>query len=123
MPDWSIQILATGSGSAAFLPIQQGGQVGGALIVSAGDTVMWRNTTGQYHQPWTTDEHFIPLRDEAVKPDPPINNFLSYPIPPEQPAPAAYGIDEGKAGKTIFYCCKLHPEEHGVILVRGSGGQ
>ena len=117
MADWLIQIVATGSGSAAFLPVQPGGQRGGALRARNDDTVIWRNMTGRPHHPWPTDDRFIPLSDAEVG----QGIKLSDEIPPRQPSAAAYNVALPTAG-TIYYCCKLHPEEHGTIIDQGGTG-
>jgi hypothetical protein len=117
MADLQIRIETTGSGSAAFLP--QGGHLGGPLEARAGDNVRWRNMTDQEHQPWPADDKFVPLSEADVAPG---INFLSYPIPARQSGAAAYSVvwppnwPKPQTGNIIHYCCKLHPEEHGLII-------
>ena len=122
MPDWLVQIVHTGSGSAAFLPVQEGAQLGGALKARAGDNVIWRNLTDQHHQPWPTDDKFTPLPDADVKEG--VNKLSVAPIAPHKPSSAAYSVNfkpPTPPGGTLYYCCKLHPEERGTIVDQAVG--
>lgn len=115
MPDFLILVVSTGSGSAAFDPVRDGAGPGAALEAMPGDLVRWRNLTDQEHQPWPTDDKFIPLKEKDVSVA--KKNYLSDPIPPNKISPAAYSVSwPGSSNRKIFYCCKLHPEEHGVII-------
>ncbi len=119
MADWLIRIEDTGSGSAAFVPVQPGGSPGGPLKTFEDDSVTWNNTTDQDHWPWPTDETFQPWDESKVSKE--LMTYLSGQIPPHQPSDVIFNIPEAGStdfGSTIYYYCKLHPEEHGTITIR-----
>jgi hypothetical protein len=110
---------------AAFVPQLQAGP---DLLAKLGDLVSWSNRTDDVHEPWPTDQNFTPLTDAQVGPHG-SQNYLSDEInpnhssrpswfvrklkfPPAPPPPPPVGD-----GNTIYYCCKLHPEERGKIII------
>ena len=112
---------------AKFVPaIEQPGADG--LLAATNDGVSWSNRTDDVHQPWPTDENFTPLPDALVLPRG-SPNYLSDPIEPNHPSrptwivqklafpPAPPPPPPVGDGTTIFYCCKLHPEMHGKIII------
>jgi hypothetical protein len=97
-----------------FVP--QGAKAGEPLRVKVGDSVSWGNDTRETHQPWPTDADHNPL------PEPPTH-FPSDPIPPMQSSRAPWVVPPlpvGIAEETIHYCCKVHNEEIGTIIVTAS---
>jgi hypothetical protein len=115
MADWSIRIQQAGA-QAAFVPqLQPGGPTG--LNVSTGDVVSWNNATAQAHQPWPADSSYQPLSAAQVgqSGDP---NYLSDLIPPDHSSrPSWIATPSPVTDKTVYYVCKLHPNEHGVITI------
>jgi plastocyanin len=112
MPDWSIKIkrnpTPTPDTPAVFEP----------LDAHVSDDVNWNNTTQQWHQPWPADSSYKPL---SVTPDSP--QYLSDPIEPGQSSDSYALIMPQSVSAlanigTLYYCCKLHPGEHGQITVR-----
>jgi hypothetical protein len=43
--------------------------------------------------------------------------MLSNQIPPGHSSRLAYVVAKPATGNTIYYCCSLHPGEHGKITV------
>jgi hypothetical protein len=113
MPDFRVLIVPTGSGSAAFDPNRDDASPGAALEALEGDLVRWRNLTDKVHQPWPTNDKFIPLKETEVVVG---QNYLSDPVPPHSISPAAYSVLWPNGSKAIYYCCRFHPEEHGMIV-------
>ena len=104
MPDWSIKIVPNP---------QQIADAPGAFSsqeARVGEIVHWFNTTQDKHQPWPTDNNYKPL--ENVDPTSPA--YLADPIDPGKPSDA-YSLP--MVG-TLYYCCKIHPKEHGQITVK-----
>jgi hypothetical protein len=124
MPDWSIKIVPSNSGSgAAFQPDLNGYEQGDALIAQQDDLVSWNNTTDDTHQPWPTDSNYNPLSEAEVMPrgGP---NYLSDPIPGGESSRPSYdvalpaGLPPPPNSWTVYYYCKLHPTietERGTI--------
>lgn len=112
--DWSIKIVPAASGSIAeFTP--------DPLQAENADLVSWNNRTAESHWPWPADSAFTPMSEEdATK----IENWLSTEIPPWESSTPAYvcpDLEKGCTQKTLYYVCRLHPEEHGTIdLTQGS---
>ena len=68
MPDWSIKIVPSSSGSgAAFQPDLQGYGPGAPLPAQQDDLVTWANTTGQTHKPSLTDSNYNPITPDPVR--------------------------------------------------------
>jgi hypothetical protein len=47
-------------------------------------------------------------------------NYLADEIAPWEPSTPAYvvpGLTTGQSSATIYYCCILHPQERGTIVV------
>ena len=121
MPDWSIRIVPSNSGTgAAFVPDLQGTNEGDPLIAQQDDLVSWNNTTDDTHQPWPTDSSYNPLSESQVLPRGSAN-YLSDPIPPGESSRPSYDVAQpstSPASWTVYYYCKLHPEittERGTI--------
>jgi hypothetical protein len=109
MPDWSIKIVHE-AGATTFEPAQQNAW--------QDDLVTWNNTTDVTHQPWPTDQVYNPLPDSEVTRG--SANYLSDPIPPHQSSRPSYNVQGSDLSPppsswTIYYCCKLHPNERGTI--------
>jgi hypothetical protein len=118
MPDWSIKIVPSSSGSgAAFQPDIKGYKPGDPLPAQQDDLVTWNNTTNQTHQPWLADATYKPISPAPVRGS---SNYLSDPIPPKQSSRPTYDV-AAPAGNppswTVYYCCKLHPT---VVSERGT---
>lgn len=109
MPDWSIKIIPAENGGAAFVPDLRGAKPSDSLLAQDSDLVTWNNTTNDHHQPWQTDGQFKLLP----------NGALSKEILPQRSSSPAYNLPPPPTGApvTIYYCCKLHPHEHGTIEV------
>ena len=121
MPDWSIKIVPSSSGTgAAFQPDLQGYQPGDPLPAQQDDLVSWNNTTDKTHQPWPTDSNYNPLSEADVLPRGSAN-YLSDPIPPGEPSTPAYDVvlpANSPSTWTVYYYCKIHPDietERGTI--------
>src|ERR1044072_5516821 len=121
MPDWSIKIVKLDSGETAFVPDLQGAEPGDPLHVGQDDLVSWNNTTNKKHQPWPTDSNYKPLPKSQVLPRGSAN-YMSDPIPPGESSTPAYDIpgppeaDPPLELWKIYYCCKQHPTEQGLII-------
>lgn len=140
MPDWSIKIVPSPTGSgAAFQPDVQGAKPGDPLRAQQDDLVSWNNTTQETHQPWQTDSNFQMLPEAWVYAHPP-DLYMSDPIPAKRSSTPAYDVAQPKTyvpppnntpppmtgpppkpptSWTIFYCCKTHPNrasERGRIV-------
>jgi plastocyanin len=128
MPDWSIKIVPaahpTPQAPAAFVPDLIGKKPGDSLSAQVDDLVTWNNTTNDAHWPWPADHNGNPLPDAQVSTA--NGNYLSDRIPAHKssrpsydvqlpPSPSATVPPQG----TLLYCCKLHPQERGTIVVTG----
>jgi hypothetical protein len=119
--DWSIKIVKAGSGStAAFVPSLEGAELGEPLQAQSSDLISWNNRTANTHQPWPTDENYKPLAASDVSQA--NQNYLSDPVAPWEPSSPAYIVPAVTAATTIYYCCKLHPQERGSITVSVTTG-
>ena len=117
MAVWSIKIVpgAKPGDLASFVPqLQQpapDGTYPNGLYADQGDAVSWDNTLGDIpHHPVPTDQNYKRLKI------PPASR-LSRKIPAGESSRPAYIVEEPASGKTIYYCCALHPGEHGQITV------
>jgi hypothetical protein len=113
MPDWSIKIVPSGSGSgAAFLPDLHGAQPGDPLHAQQDDLVTWNNTTRDKHQPWPSDVNYKPLPDASVQRG--SADYLSDVISPGQSSRPSYDVAQPGSPSpttwTVYYVCKLHPD-------------
>lgn len=122
MSDWSIKIVpASSGGGAAFVPDLQGYDPGDPLPAQQDDLVCWNNTTNQTHQPWKTDENYVPIPDSQAPRG--SQDYLSDPIPPKQSSRPSYDTAPPAGNPdswTVYYYCKLHPtveSERGTIDV------
>lgn len=123
---WSILIVPVGAnraGPAAFRPDLHGAKQGQPLGVLRRDNIIWDNTTDADHRPWPTDGQNGPMFSEAdartkgvYLSDNVAAGDVSQPTynvdplnPPPVPPPGFSPTPPGK--KTIFYCCRNHPNE------------
>jgi len=119
VPNHSIKIVPASTGEgAAFHPEVQGLRPGDPLPAHQDDSVRWKNTTEDTHQPWPADRNYIPF-PEVDRDDP---NYLSDPIPPGHTSATNYGVVPPSGSPlaitwTVYYCCKLHPT---VVSERGT---
>jgi hypothetical protein len=118
MPVWSIKIIPGAPGHPAqFVADVPTIPAGNPLLVFSGDLVSWNNTTGAVHQPWPTDSNHVPLPAATVGAHG-APNYLSDPIPIHQSSTPSWSATSSPVtNKTIFYCCKLHPQERGKIVI------
>lgn len=93
MPDWQITIDGK---PATFSPSPRRAMLG--------DNLYWTNNTNEAHQPW-------PLENGEPAPAPGWN---VPPIPPQESSPSLPVPD---TGSPLPYCCALHPDETGEIVV------
>ena len=110
---------ATADDPAEFLPDVEGGKAGDPLPAEVSDLVSWNNTTDKIHRPWPTREDFTPLPNEDVLPRG-STFYLSDHIQPEKSSRPNWTVAKNPkvgGGKTMFYCCKLHPNERGKIII------
>ena len=120
MAVWSIKIVAgpDPNSLAEFVPqLQEGGPDG--LLASTGDAVTWNNATDDAHQPWPVDNEGNPLPEDKIQPPRGQANsiYLSDEIPPHHASRPTYLCVAPAVGNQIFYCCRLHPHERGVITL------
>lgn len=90
-----------------------GSQVGAPLQAQVQDIVTWGNQTQDTHQPWPLDAsgHPVPYPYTGTK-----ANYLSDPIEAGGSSFPQFVVT-GTVGQTIFYCCRLHPNERGQIAI------
>jgi hypothetical protein len=113
---WSIKIIDGGNPGdpAEFVPqLQPGGPQG--LLAQAGDLVSWNNKTDEVHEPWPTDDKFKPLPAKNIPP----TGYMSDEINPRKSSRPSWAIVQPVPanGSTIYYCCKLHNKERGIITI------
>ena len=134
--DWSITIVSLDSGGAAFQPDLMGAKPGDPLKAGNADLISWNNRTSNEHQPWAADAQYQPLPESQIvkgtvdaNGNPVFGNYLSDPIPAWQPSKPAYQttVTTDANGNpindptTIYYVCKIHPDEQGQIIVSVNG--
>lgn len=116
MPDWSITIIPSANG-AAFVPDLHGAQPGDPLHTQQDDLVTWNNTTHDEHQPWPADADYNPLPGSEVTRG--SARYLSDVIPPGGSSRPSYDVAAPSSPApqtwTVYYVCKLHPDERGTI--------
>jgi hypothetical protein len=127
MAVWVIRIIngAAPGDPAQFVPQLQPPDADG-LLAQAGDLVSWNNRTDDVHQPWPTDANYVPLADAQVGPRG-SQNYLSDEIDPDGSSRPSWVVapltfpapppPPPVSGKTIYYCCRLHPQERGKINI------
>jgi hypothetical protein len=119
MPDWSIKIVPAASQIAGapdqFVPDVPGTKPGDPLKALATDVVTWNNTTNDDHWPWPTDNNYNPLPDAQVPRQSPF--YLSDKIPAGQSSRPNWVAVKPPTGNTVYYCCKLHPQMRGTIVI------
>jgi hypothetical protein len=109
---------------AKFVPqLQRHGADG--LRAASGDAVSWANRTDDVHEPWPTDQNYVPLSEAQVGPhgstsylsdeiNPGRSSRPSWIVPKLTPPPPPPVI---VYGNTVYYCCKLHPQERSKITI------
>jgi hypothetical protein len=102
---------------AKFVPQLQAPSADG-LRAAQGDLVSWSNRTDDVHEPWPADQNYTPLTDAQVGPTG-SPNYLSDEINPGHASRPSWMVTATAigGGKTVFYCCKLHPREHGKVTI------
>ena len=124
MPDWSIKIVPSSSGTgAAFQPDLKGKNPGDPLECMVDDLVTWNNTTHDQHQPWPADSSYNALPNDQVLPrgGP---NYLSDIVPAGGSSRPSYDVAQPSTQPppqtwTVYYICALHPyveSERGTII-------
>ena len=113
--DWSIRIVPTNAGGAAFQPqLSPAVPPGTPLQAQPQDIVTWGNQTTEKHQIGVAN----PGQPIA---DPSQAAFISEVMPPGGSSAPQYVVPAGTAvGVVIHYCCLLHPTdptEQGQIVV------
>jgi len=112
MANWVIKIVPTG-----FQPDLQGAQVSQPLGVSAGDNVVWNNTTDDPHWPWPVVDG-VTVANPLPNPVPEGAYFLCNEIAPGSVSSPTFHVPNGLAkGTTISYCCYLDQSLTGSIVV------
>ena|SRR6266705_2071781 len=127
MPDWSIKIVAgpRPEDPATFVVDRDDVPPGDPLVAGPRDLVSWNNTTGDTHQPWPADEDYKPLPDPLPDSQNNVSRtspyYLSDEIPPDDSSRPSWIVTKSTVGdgRTMYYCCLLHPEEHGEIIITG----
>lgn len=110
--DWSITIVPQG-GSFVFQPQEQNAE--------NSDLISWNNRTNEEHQPWPASEDWTPLPESEITKGKAGCTYLSDPIEPWESSTPAYLCAAPLTGsKPIYYVCRIHPEEHGTIVVSAS---
>ena len=100
LPQRTINIQGTGK-STSFSPQ--------ALQATSGWPINWYNQTNQPHQPWQTDKNYQPQQQSTLAGViQPGTTSLVYTLNPPTP---------GANSWTVYYCCKLHPNERGTIVI------
>jgi hypothetical protein len=115
MADWSIKIVPakkpTPDRPAEFIADVPGAQPG-TFNVETGDLVSWDNQSPQVHWPW-------PVASQTAPPVDPLPAGLS-PLAPTCIKPTDSTDDysvTAATGKTIWYCCLIHPAERACLVV------
>ena len=100
---------------AEFVPQLQKGP---DLLAKAGDLVSWSNRTDDVHEPWPTDSNYVPYTEAQVGP-PGSPNYLSDEINPNRSSRPSWVVTQKAidGGTTVYYCCKLHPEMRGKVII------
>jgi hypothetical protein len=99
---------------AKFVPQLQQPGPNGEAHVSTGDLVNWFNGTTTAHQPEATDSTF----NNPVNAPRGSGLYLSDEIAADKSSrPAWNAVAPSSTQKTVFYRCKLHHNEHGMIVV------
>lgn len=114
MAVWSIKIMdgENPGDPAEFVPqLQPGGPQG--LLAQVGDLVSWNNRTDEIHEPWPTDDKFKPLPLKDIPP----GGHMSDEINPRKSSRPSWVVIQPATGSTIYYCCKLHRKERGIITI------
>lgn len=112
--DWSIKIeLPDDTTLAVFTPDLLGVDPGDPLQAGIPDLISWNNRTGDPHWPWPLQANGQPYPSaEAAKA---AKVYLCDEIPAWESSAPAFATS--KPPGTIKYICKIHPDEHGSIVV------
>jgi len=115
MADWSIKIVRVKNPKpellAEFIADAPNAKPG-TFDVETGDLVSWDNQCPEPHWPWPVASQTAP----PVDPLPPG----SSPLSPTAIEPSSSSDDysvTAKTGTTIWYCCKLHPQERARLVI------
>jgi hypothetical protein len=116
MPDWSIKFIPSNNpkpGVLADFVLDNPGDPASPFDVFLGDNVSWNNTT--------KDDHWPALYDPVGGAGPPAGN--PQPLGDQlKPRTSSVQYSVGAAaGSTIWFCCKLHPNEVGILQVIAPG--
>jgi hypothetical protein len=113
--DWSIKITPGAGSLAVFTPDLLGVQPGDPLQAGNADIISWNNRTDDAHWPWPLGSDGQPLSEQDAKVQ---GVYLATETPAWQPSTPGYVTTAPATGTTtINYICKLHPQEHGSIIV------
>jgi hypothetical protein len=106
---------------AKFIPQLQTPGPNGEAFASSGDMVNWFNGTSAAHKPEATTDSTFGTPVNAARQ---TTFYLSDQIPKGTTSRPGWIATKPNAnppfptpGNTLFYRCKLHPEEHGMIIV------
>jgi hypothetical protein len=115
MPDWSIKIVPEDEAPTGFVPDLKGAKPGEALSAQIGDIVTWNNTSSEDCWPWPTDGNGNPLPDSQVSTA--NGNYLCNKIAAGESSTPYFNPSASYQGKTLTYCCRLHPKIVGSIAI------
>jgi hypothetical protein len=112
MPDWSIKFVPAKSpkpGVLADFVLDNPGDPSGPFEVYQADNVSWDNETPDDHWP------------AVYAPGPPAGDPqpIGDQLKPRESSDT-YSVP-APAGSTIWFCCKLHPKEVGILKVIAPG--
>jgi len=116
MPDWSIKFVPAKNpkpGVLADFVLDNPGDPPGPFNVYQGDNVSWDNAAPDNHWPAV----YAPVGGAgppAGDPQP-----IGGPLKPQKSSDT-YSV-AANAGSTIWFCCKLHPDEVGIFKVIAPG--
>jgi len=119
--NWSIRIVPTDAGGAAFQPqLSPAVPPGTPLQAQTQDIVTWGNQTTQPHQPWLANADGTPVEPAPTQSDPTPAGFICEVISAGGSSTPQFVVPAGTVGTVIRYCCLLHPNdptEQGQIVL------
>jgi hypothetical protein len=117
MPDWSIKIVGEPGQTATFEVDRNDVEPGDPLVAEPTDLVSWNNTTDDTHRPWPLDAKGEPIPESQVPRG--STYYLSDTIPPDSSSRPSWLVpSKAQDGSTtVQYCCLLHPQERGEIII------
>jgi hypothetical protein len=126
---WSVRIVPTAGGEAAFQPWGVDANPGDPVKAQVGDIVTWGNAAGGTHQPWPTVGN-TPNGAPVASNPPGSPLFFSEPIGPDGSSTPQYVVPTAlpattpggastplTPGSVICYCCRNHNTERGQIVI------